>query len=384
MTRRSLLAGTAGGAALTTAGSSIQAFASEPSRAPATTKDYRTKVVLLGTLGGPGWLDDPVRAGIASALVVGDRYYLVDAGEGAGRQIRASGIGTAGVGVGPLDRLGGIFLTHLHSDHIVDLNNLLMFGLFGGLEHTERKVTVWGPGNRGELPPLFGEPPEPPVVAPDNPTPGTREMVNLLVSAFATDYNDRSFDNRKPVPGELFEGRDVPIADDLLDDPNDEPHPRMSPVIFHEDDRVRVSATLVQHAPVFPALAYRFDTDDGAVVFSGDTGPSENLDELAEGADVLVHEVISREWVESLYPPPRSEAEEGIVNHHLNAHTSDEEVGEIAERAGAGTLVLTHFVPGSWPEHRWRRAVNGFSGRLVVGRDLDEVGVGARSKTSAT
>ncbi|MCC5348697.1 MBL fold metallo-hydrolase, partial [Staphylococcus aureus] len=69
----------------------------------------------------------------------------------------------------------------------------------------------------------------------------------------------------------------------------------MKPVVFYEDDRVKVSATLVQHAPVFPSFAFRFDTEDGSVVFSGDTGPSENLVRMARGADVLVHEVIATE-----------------------------------------------------------------------------------------
>ena len=63
-----------------------------------------------------------------------------------------------------------------------------------------------------------------------------------------------------------------------------------------EDDRVRVSATLVAHAPVWPAFAFRFDTDDGSIVFSGDTARSENLIKLAKGADILVHEVIVTKW----------------------------------------------------------------------------------------
>ncbi|MCX5435621.1 hypothetical protein OHU25_11715 [Streptomyces sp. NBC_00117] len=148
---------------------------------------------------------------------------------------------------------------------------------------------------------------------------------------------------------------------------------------FYEDDRVRVSATLVQHAPVFPALAYRFDTDDGSVAFSGDTGPSANLVELASGADVLVHEVIARAYVEQQYPPPRSESEEGLVAHLLASHTADDEVGTVAEQAGVATLVLSHLVPADWPESRWKREVQGFSGRLIVGHDLDQFGIGPRA-----
>jgi ribonuclease BN (tRNA processing enzyme) len=338
-----------------------------------------TELVLLGTSGGPPEWPGSRRAGIASAVVVGDRYYVVDTGSGVLRQVRDARLGNWRHDTdGPLDALRAVFLTHLHSDHVVDLNNIMTVGLFNGVHLVDETVPIWGPGNRGALPPLFGPPPAPEPVVPDSPTPGTREMVDLLVRAFATDFNDRAFDNRKPVPGQLFEGRDVPIPAQFRTDPNGNPHPRMSPVPFHEDDRVRVSATLVQHAPVFPALAFRFDTDDGSVAFSGDTSPSENLIELAQGVDVLVHEVIAREWVEQLLPAPRDEAQEGLFQHLVNAHTVIEDVGPVAERAGAGTLVLSHLVPGNWPEEDWQRAKDGYSGVLVVGNDLDRVGVGAR------
>jgi ribonuclease BN (tRNA processing enzyme) len=150
----------------------------------------------------------------------------------------------------------------------------------------------------------------------------------------------------------------------------------MSPVPFFEDDRVRVSATLVAHAPVFPALAFRFDTDDGSIVFSGDTGPSDNLVELADGADVLVHEVIAGEWVASHFPDPRGPVEEAIYQHLVGKHTLIEDVGPIAERAGVGTLVLNHLIPATWPVDRFEEAQKGFSGRLIVGEDLDQIGIG--------
>lgn len=379
LSRRSLLAGVAGGAALAATGVATAAPAAAQALPPAAAEGYRTKLVLLGTAGGPTWFGGD-RAGISSALAVGDRYYLIDAGDGVGHRLRASGLGSPGLNVGPLDALNAVFLTHLHSDHVCDLNNLFTLGLSNGLPGNERApIPVWGPGNRGALPPLFGPPPEPPVVAPDNPTPGTEEMIDLLVRAFATDFNDRARDNRSPVPDQIVAAHDVPVPPEFLSDPNGTPHPRMSPVNCYEDDLVRVSATLVQHAPIFPALAYRFDTDDGSVVFSGDTGPSDNLVELAADADVLVHEVIDRQWVESLFPPPRTESEEGLVRHLLAAHTTIEDVGPIAERAGVGTLVLNHFVPTDNPDHRWRRAQDGYSGRLVVGHDLDHIGIGTRT-----
>ena len=281
------------------------------------------RLVLLGTAGGSPYWTNSDRAGIASAVVVGDRYYLVDAGREVVRQLRAAGLGDhASDTGGPLDALRAVFLTHLHSDHVVDLNNVLSAGLYNGLARADRPVPIFGPGNRGAVPPLFGDRPAPSVTAPTNPTPGTAEMIDLMVRTFATDYNDRAFDGGSPAPAELFRGFDVPIPARYVADPDRDPHPRMSPVPFHEDDRVRVSATLVQHAPIFPALAYRFDTDTGSVVFSGDTGPSENLVELARGADVLVHEAIDIDWVDQLLPPPRTPAQEGLFRHLLGAHTA--------------------------------------------------------------
>ncbi len=344
------------------------------------------RLILLGTAGGPGW--SPTRHGIASALVVGGRFYLVDAGEGvAGQLCRAfpqHGVDgqSAGPERGPLDKLGAVFITHLHSDHVSGLASILTTGMFNGLDRADRIVEVWGPGPRGELPPAPKDGSTPIVVCPDNPTPGTQEVVATLVGAFATDFNDRAFDNNKAPPDHCFVGRDVQIPPEYLGEPNTNPHPRMSPVTVFEDDRVRVSATLVQHAPVFPALAYRFDTDQGSVVFSGDTSPSENLIELATGATLLVHEVIAADWVDQIIPTPRGPAAEATRAHLLSAHTTAQQVGRVAERAGAEVLVLSHIVPPSWPAERWAPAQEGFSGQLIVGRDLLEVPL-ARSAASA-
>lgn len=99
-------------------------------------------------------------------------------------------------------------------------------------------------------------------------------MLDLMVRAFATDYNDRARDARLPVPDQFFAGHEVPVPQQYLRNPDGDPAPRMSPFTFFEDDRVRVSATLVRRPPMFPALAHRFDTDDGSVTFSGDTAPT--------------------------------------------------------------------------------------------------------------
>lgn len=382
VSRRALLASLTAGAGTAAVGATpAQARGTSPapeeSRAPLRADGHETRLILLGTAGGPPWWPGSTRQGIASAVAVGNHYYVIDAGDGVGRQLRKARLGDWQNALGgPLDKLAGIFLTHLHSDHVVDLNNLLTEGLHNGLPRTDLPIPLIGPGNRGALPPLSGSEPAPPVVAPENPTPGTREMWEAMVRAYATDFNDRARDNRWPVPDQLVEARDVDLPGWATKDPNGQPAPQMDPVEVHQDERVRVTATLVDHAPVFPALAYRFDTGEGSVVFSGDTAPCDNLVRLAQGADVLVHEVIDRQWAESLFPEPRTPGQQAKLQHLLNAHTTAEDVGPVAERAGVRTLVLSHLVPANRPESVWREARHGFSGRLIVGHDLDEIGIG--------
>ena len=110
-----------------------------------------------------------------------------------------------------------------------------------------------------------------------------------------------------------------------------------------EDDRVRVTATLVNHFPVFPAFAYRFDTDDGSVVISGDTGISTNLAVMAAGTDLLLHEVIDSSYIDALYERNKNAS----LRHHLmTAHTPSTELGRFAEDLGAriiANLVMLGF-----------------------------------------
>lgn len=385
VSRRKMLAsfGVSAAAASLAACSPASSAASGPRAAsrrfaPPALDGQQTKLVLLGTSGGPPYWPGSERQGISSALVVGDRYYVIDAGHGVMHQARKAKLGTNFETdmEGPLDALAGIFLTHLHSDHVVDLNNIFSEGLYNGLQSV-RRIPLWGPGNRGRVPELFGpgQPPEP--VSPGNPTPGTKEMTDLIVQAFATDFNDRLFDNRKPRPEELWEAHDVPVPARYMKNPNSDPCPEMDPFTFFEDDYVKVSATLVNHAPVFPALAYRFDTEAGSVVFSGDTGKTPNIISLAKNADVLVHEVIDKSWPESLFPEPRDEAQEGLYQHLIQAHTVIEDVGPIAQEAGVGTLVLSHLVPGNRPDEVWEACGEGFDGRLIIGHDLDVIGIGS-------
>lgn len=338
-------------------------------------RDAATRLVLLGTSGGPPWWHGNTRTGVSSAVAVGGRVYLVDCGEGWGPQYRRAGLGGNGYQRG-LEDLRAVFITHQHSDHTVDYPNLLTLAWHNGGDLLTRPIDIYGPGDRGMLPPVYGDPDhEPAVVCPSAPTPGIEEVTRRLIEGYATDLNDRIRDYHKRDLSEMFAVHDIALPPGAGDDPNGAPAPLMAPFSIFEDDRVRVTAILVNHAPVFPAFAFRFDSDDGSIVFSGDTCPCDNLVTLAGGADILVHEVIDRDWAENVFASPISDEHHALLHHLLAAHTTIEDVGAVAERSGVRSLVLNHLVPGNNPEERWSAAKEAFSGELIVGQDLMQVGL---------
>ena len=339
---------------------------------------FATRLLLLGTAGGPVYWTNTNRRSTSSALVVGDAVYLVDCGDGVGKRLQeALNPPTERV---TMTTLRAVFLTHLHSDHVVDYPNILLYGWYAGIEAAASPLRVFGPGRRGEMEPMFTAPgrqaTEPQVMNPSNPTPGTEDMTGYLYQAFATDINDRMRDSSKKDIRTLVKVEDIKLPEIVgFKSPNETPEPEMQPFKIYEDDRVRVSATLVYHAPIWPAFAYRFDTDEGAVVFSGDTAPSQNLVRLAKGADILVHEVIVSAWIDRVLPPPRNPAQEALRTHLLNAHTPVEKVGKLAELAGVSTLVLNHIVPGNARAEELAPAQQDFAGQLIIGEDLLQLGV---------
>ncbi|RCW45928.1 ribonuclease BN (tRNA processing enzyme) [Halopolyspora algeriensis] len=399
VSRRRLLGG-AGAAALATGVTAATgtAAAAPPESAgkpvgDAEARNHRSRLTLLGTSGGPVWWPGSEREGIGSAVVVDGDVYLVDFGDGSGKRFKQAALvppemRTPG-GFWGEEMIRAMFLTHLHSDHVADYFDYFMLGWTNGLRSrpSQQPIQVFGPGRRVDehgnvvMEPIFTKPgesaPDIRVENPDNPVPGTVDMTDSLYQAFALDINDRMRDNRYPDLREIFTINDIAIPDGIGYHPNDNHTPQgMEPFEVYRDDKVRVTATLVDHFPLVPAFAFRFDTDDGSVVFSGDTGPSHNLVKLARGADILVHEVITQQWVDVLMPPPLTPTEEALRNHLLSAHTLPEDAGLLAEQAGVGTLVFSHIVPGNAPDEHLNVARRHFSGRLVVGRDLMEFGIG--------
>ncbi|WP_188043631.1 MBL fold metallo-hydrolase [Changpingibacter yushuensis] len=327
------------------------------------------RVVLLGTAGGsitwaPGTGGAVARFGISTAIVVGDRIYIVDTGAGSTRQLTLADPFARGAGA-VLSDLGGFFITHLHSDHTVDLANYVLCASNQGWP--KDPVPVFGPWSR-QLRDDEEHVAEQLHIR-DHTIPGIQHLVAHLAEGFISDAQDRMISAHSAPFEELVRARDIT--------------PPMNPTqqtfrVF-EDERIQVTSAIVSHGTMAPALAYRFDTGEGTVVLSGDTGPCDNLVELACGADVLIHEAISYRFATATYgEPPYTPEQRSKLDHVFAKHTSSALVGEIAAKAEVRKLVLSHLVPGNAPDADWLVGASAFDGEFVVGRDLMEIPIVAR------
>ena len=279
-----------------------------------------TRLILLGTGGGPR----PRKASSASAQVIiaNESAYVIDCGNGVARQLAFAGI--------PLPTLRHIFLTHHHSDHNADYGTLIWLAWCAGLR---TRVDGWGP------PPL-------------------EKMTRLFFEMNAADIDVRIIDEERVPLVPLVHVHEFSDGGRLL-----------------QDDNLAVTATLVDHPPVVPAFAYRFDASDRSIVVSGDTLPSDNLIRLAEGADVLVHEALYVPALDRLMArvPNAPALKRSILSHHTPA----EEAGRVARAAGVKKLVLSHLVPADDPaitDQMWLDAARvHFRGEVIVGKDLLEI-----------
>ncbi|MEU6584270.1 MBL fold metallo-hydrolase [Nocardia sp. NPDC046763] len=364
MDRRSVLVGIGGAAAvlgISACSSSKKGStpASATTTAAAPPASVKLGLVLLGTRAGPYVQGD--RTGISTALVVDGHVYLVDCGQSSVWQYHRAGLKFAA--------LKNIFITHLHADHVADYNNFFMLG--GSTDTSTADgvsppVHVYGPGPAGGLQPAFGGA-NPPPAQPGDPTPGLATLTQRCNEAFAYSDNVLMRDTGLQDTGAIAVVHEISLPDNGASYTNTAPATTPFPVM--SDDRVRVTATLVPHGPVFPSFAFRFDTDHGAVTFSGDTTNSDNLIQLAHGSQVLVHEAINTEG---------GSLSAAAQSHMTQSHTAVQQVGAIAHQADVPTLVLSHiadFGPtGTVDPVQWTHwAQQGYSGKVIVGSDLQTI-----------
>ena len=269
------------------------------------------------------------------AVVLGDKVYVVDCGYGASEQLVRAGL--------KLQDIRGIFVTHNHPDHNIELGTLTYFAWYAGLT---RPLGIYGP-------------------------PPTKAVMDAYLQALKPDVDVWLEDIGHPPMG--------PVNVTELSQPQ----------AVMDDGTVKVSCTLVKHTPIFKSLAYRFDTPGRSIAFSGDTSPMQSVVDLAKGCDVLVHEAI--------YPNPNQAAARAgragdarvdagdrggsaiagdaqkLLAHVLGSHTPVEEAGRIAQEAGVKTLVLAHTVSlaPNVTDGMWIAAARKhFSGEVIFAHDL--------------
>jgi ribonuclease Z len=285
---------------------------------PAAGKAQQIKVTLLGTGCPPAVMN---RFGPSTLVEAGNQKFVFDAGRGALQRLTQLGVRWQDV--------QGVFLTHLHSDHVVGFPDLW---LTGWLIAPGRSVPlpVWGPS-------------------------GTSSMMAHLAQAYEADIKVRIANDGVSADGVKL------VAHDIVEG------------IVYDRGGVTVTAFEVDHAPVRPAFGYRIDYAGRSVVLSGDTRFSENLIRHAQGVDLLVHEVFVPVTLTRLGMPP--ERAKKIIAYHV----TPQQAGDVFTRTKPRLAVYSHIcMPSAGEQDVIGPTRTTYSGPLEVGEDLMVIDVGAK------
>ncbi len=286
----------------------------------------RITVVTCGT-GSPVPSD---RAQTCTALFVGGKFLLFDAGDRAQPTMEAIGL--------PVADLHAIFITHFHSDHIADLGEAISRSWIVG---RTTPITVYGPE-------------------------GIEPIVDSFVEIYTPDVQYRVDHHGETV----FPEAALLVSSQTVE--HDE-----EGVVVYDQDGVTVRAFTVAHEPIEPAVGYRVEHRGRVVGISGDTIDVEGARALATNADILVSEVLEHGFtrdaacaLERAGDSRNGKIFADIRDYHIGAET----LGRMAEEVGVDTLVLTHLVPSvsqSQAKDRFQPPIRngGFTGELVVGED---------------
>lgn len=285
---------------------------------PTAVDGQEIKVTLLGT-GTP--VPAMNRFGPSILVEAAAQKFLFDAGRGALQRLTQLKI--------RWQDIDGLFLTHLHSDHLVGFPDLWLTGWLVG-DRRDRPLHVWGPR-------------------------GTKEMMSHLEKAYEFDIRIRLYDDRAPPDGIVI------LAEDMNEG-----------VVF-EKDGVRITAFEVDHSPIRPAFGFRVDYGGRSVVLSGDTRVSQNLIRYAQGVDLLIHEVASPESFQRAGIP--SERAKPIIEHHV----TPEQAGYVFAKTNPKLAVYSHIVqPDATEQDLIPLTRRTYSGAVEVGEDLMVILVGEK------
>ena len=288
-------------------------------------------LALCGT-GSP--FPDPSRAGPCSAVMAGQRLFIVDAGEGSARNLAYMGI--------PAGRIEAILLTHFHSDHIDGLPPFML--------------QRWGTSMAQTPTPIIG------------PT-GVEKVVEGFRAAYVLDFGYRiAHHSERIMPPGGSGGKGIPFQLP--------PAGQGDQVVVLEDKGLKITAFRVNHAPIEPAVGYRFDYKGRSIVISGDTVTSPSLAQAAKGADLLVHEALQPKLLkllESQFENRKMEQLTHVMRDIVNYHTTPEQAAQLASVAGVQHLVFNHIVPPMPLKYGYPAFMGDadqyFKGPMTVGED---------------
>lgn len=298
---------------------SLASAAKVPMAAAQTSAKPRTRVVFLGTKGGPRV--ETGRSNPANLIEVNGTRIVLDCGMGVSHQLAEAHV--------PLTSIKYILISHHHSDHNLEYGNLVYSAWAAGLS---TPIHSFGPS-------------------------GIEAMTKAYWELNRFDVETRIADEGRPDPRKLLIAKDITTDGEVL-----------------KTDDFTVTAFRTPHPPITDNFAYKFTTPDGVIVFSSDTEYNPKLAEFAKGADVLVHEALYAPFVDRLVARVKNGATLG--KHLLASHTTTEDVGKIAAAAGVKRLVLSHLVPGDIEisDDQWVAGIRkAYSGQVVVAKDLMEL-----------
>lgn len=297
----------------------IRSAHSQSRENPQLRENPRTRIVFLGTKGGPRV--ERGRCNPANLIEINGARIVLDCGMGVSRQLVEASV--------PLTSLHYILISHHHSDHNLEYGNLVYNAWAAGLS---TPIRSFGPK-------------------------GLKDMTKTYWELNRFDVETRIADEGRPDPRPLLIAQDIDADGEVL-----------------STDDFAITAFRTPHPPITDNFAYKLATPDGVIVFSSDTAYNPRLAEFARGADVLVHEALYAPFVDRLVARVKNGATLG--RHLLASHTSAQDAGKIATAAGVKLLVLSHLVPGDLDvtDDQWIAAVReSYAGRVVVARDLMEL-----------